>query len=301
MRRILMMVVLVLFAAAAWATPSVEEVQAEVARGNYSSAEKMMQEVVAADPGSARAHYVYAEILAHVGYFDQAAEQARQARQIAPDLGFAQPERFRAFEQLLEREQHAAPHSPAAQSRGMGAAAMKRTAAGSTGGIPAWAWGIGALLLASMLWRAFSARPRAASLPTGLPVAAPAGPASVGFGVQPPATGYGPNAGPPAAASGMLGTGLAAAGGVAAGMRVERLLDERGMPVATGGSAPGGGSGFDPRFASGALEADPAASELEQRPIDFGSGDEWNGGATDSGMDGGLDLGGGDDGGNGGW
>jgi tetratricopeptide (TPR) repeat protein len=301
MKRILIMVVLVLVAVTAWAIPSVETVQAEVGRGNYAQAENMMREVVAADPGSARAHYIYAEILAHLGHFDQAAQQAGQARQIAPDLGFTQPERFRAFEQLLERERRAALHSPAAQSRAMGAPAMQPPARGGNGGVPGWAWGLGAVALASMLWRAFSPGPRGASMPAELPVAGPAGPGPAGYGPSPPATAYGPNAGPAAAGSGLLGTGLAAAGGVAAGMLVEKLLDERGMPVASGGSASGGGNGFEPRIMSGAPETDPAASELEQRPVDFGSGEEWNGGATDSGMDSGLDLGGGDDGGNGGW
>jgi hypothetical protein len=300
MKRILVMMVLVLLAATAWALPSVEAVQAEVARGNYAQAENMMHDVIAARPGSARAHYVYAEILAHDGHFDQAAQELRVARRIAPDLAFTQPERFRAFEQELEREQRAATGSPAVQSRAMGAPGLQQRV-GHGGGIPGWGWAIAAAALAALFWRGFSARPRAASMPPAFPVAGPAGPATTaGNGAPLPATGYGPSAGASGAGSGMLGTGLAAAGGVAAGMLVEKLLDERGAPGGSGASALGAGSGFAPGFTSGGPEANPAAADLEQRPIDFGSGDDWgSGGIDDGGSGGGMDDSGG--GGNGGW
>ena len=70
----------------------------------------MMREVVAARPDSARAHYVYAELLAH-------GRQARRrpptkraaARTIDPDVKFTDPEKFRTFEAALLRAQ-----SPAA-------------------------------------------------------------------------------------------------------------------------------------------------------------------------------------------
>ena len=48
----------------------------------------MMQEVVAAKPQSAKAHYLYAEILAHDAKFSDAAAQARRAREIDPALSF---------------------------------------------------------------------------------------------------------------------------------------------------------------------------------------------------------------------
>ena len=49
-------------------------------QGGYSQAEGMMREVVDAKPGSAKAHYIYAEILAHSGSFSKAAEEAGNAR-----------------------------------------------------------------------------------------------------------------------------------------------------------------------------------------------------------------------------
>ena len=96
---------LALWSAAAFALPSFNDVESAVNAGNYAQAEQMMQEVVAAKPGSAKAHYVYAEILAHDAKFDQAAREAAQAQQIDPALSFTDPNKFRDFQRLLQREQ----------------------------------------------------------------------------------------------------------------------------------------------------------------------------------------------------
>ncbi len=71
-----------------------------------------------------------------------------------------------------------------------------------------------------------------------------------------------------------MGVGLAAAGGVAAGMLAEKLLheghDERGLPRDSGGA---GG------FAPGGFDDGSAANDLVSRDIDFGSGgNDWGGG-----------------------
>lgn len=92
---------------------------------------------------------------------------------------------------------------------------------------------------------------------------------------------------PPAGAgSGMLGTGLAVAGGVAGGMLLGEVLHNR----SGAGTAP-----LD-RVMPGAspLAADDAANALENRPVDFGNGGNWDAGGA-------ADLGSGSDGGGGGW
>src|SRR3954466_15626518 len=94
-----------LWSAAAFALPSTEAVQEAVRAGNYPQAETMMKEVVAAKPQSAKAHYVYAEILAHEARFAEAATQARLAREADPQITFTDPQQFRHFEQTLQREQ----------------------------------------------------------------------------------------------------------------------------------------------------------------------------------------------------
>ena len=111
---ILVALALAVWSAVAWALPTTQQVEAEVRQGHYDRAEAMMKEVVDARPQSARAHYVYAEILAHSGKFAEASEEARLARQSDPKLAFTDPAKFRAFEQLLQRRQAAAtPARPA--------------------------------------------------------------------------------------------------------------------------------------------------------------------------------------------
>src|ERR1700712_4743595 len=95
-----------LWSVAALALPSTSDVQSAIKSGDFPKAETMMQEVVAAKPQSAKAHYLYAEILAHDAKFTDAAAQARQAREIDPALSFTtDPDKFKSFERLLAREQ----------------------------------------------------------------------------------------------------------------------------------------------------------------------------------------------------
>jgi predicted Zn-dependent protease len=103
MKHFLVAAALASLAFTASALPTVSDVQAEVAKGNYVQAELMMGEVVAAKPDSARGHYVYAEFLAHEKWFAKAAEELARAKAIDPQHGFAAPEKFLAFEQLLQR------------------------------------------------------------------------------------------------------------------------------------------------------------------------------------------------------
>ena len=95
LKRLFVTVALAVWAFSAAALPSVDAVQAEVQKGRYAQAETMMQEVVAAKPGSARAHYIYAEILAHNKRFDEARRQVSAAREIDPALSFTEPAKFR--------------------------------------------------------------------------------------------------------------------------------------------------------------------------------------------------------------
>lgn len=256
MKRFLLAWGLALGSVAGFALPSVEAVQAELQQGHYAQAEGMLREVVQAKPGSAKAHYVYAEVLAHNGRFEMAAAEARLAQQIEPDLHFTQPEKFRAFEQLLEREQRVAS-SP-------GTLAQAGAPSQRSSGVPGWVWGLGFAGLAVLIWRLMVVRSQG-------PVAMPA-PAAAGY---PPgyAPGYAPMGGMPSAGSGMLGTGLAAAGGFAAGMLAEKLFDG-GHEARTSGLVPGM---FDD-----APMGNEAATQLEQRSIDFGNGDDWGGGGGDA-------------------
>ena len=144
-------------------------------------------------------------------------------------------------------------------------------------GVPGWVWVGGLALLAFVIFRMVSRRAMGMAQPAayGGGYAGQGG----GYGVQP---GYGQPGFGQAPGSGLLGTGLAAAGGVAAGMLVEKMLDERhdGYRDDRSGLLGGGtGGGWD----NGSGQA---ATDLENRPIDFGNGNDWGG---DAGGGGGSD------------
>jgi hypothetical protein len=289
MKKTVVSVWLFLACAVAWALPSVQQVQAEVQQGHYVQAESMMREVVDAKPGSAKGHYIYAEILAHNGSFAKAAEEAGKARQLDPELKFTQPEKFRAFESLLDREQKPAQRTQSSDLSFPAAAAPVAPAPSRSAGVPAWMWGAGLALVAYLLWRGFS-RSRASQAPRVAPGFAGAGgaptnafgtPGMGGAGV--PMSGMAPASSP---SSGLLGTGLAVAGGVAAGMLVDEMLHRH----------QGAGTDQLSGLQRGVLDSPPidnAANELENRSVDFGNGADWDSG-------GGADLGGGGSDG-GGW
>lgn len=282
MKRILIAAVFAACAATAWALPSVDAVRTEVAQGHDARAEEMIREVLAARPDSARARYVHAEILAHLGRFAQAAEEATQARRLDPALSFTQPDTFKAFEAMLAREQ-----APAAGLRAA-ATALQMAPAGSSGGVPGWVWGGGLALLAVLaLSRLTSARqPAPTSGPMGAPAGWAAAPAAPGIGGMAAPYGMAPTAPAAGAGSGLLGAGLAAAGGVAAGMLAERLMKGHREPANGGwwGAAPSPAA-LEPFDDSAAA----AARELEQRPIDWGSGDGWGGSDDDKASSAGSD------------
>ena len=81
---------------------------------------------------------------------------------------------------------------------------------------------------------------------------------------------YGPVNPPMGGGRGMLGTGLAAAGGVAAGMLASELLHRNSGSVDKSLDHLGPNNGLEP-FGN-------AASDLEARPVDFGNGANWDSG-----------------------
>ena len=277
MKKTLVSLWLFLACAAAWAVPTVEQVQDAVQQGHYAQAEDMMREVVEARPGSAKAHYLYAEILAHEGLFARASEEAALARQLDPEIRFTQPEKFQAFESLLEREQRSAQRA-GTPNASFPIAAPTLPAQSQATGVPGWVWLAALGGVAFMLWRGF-ARSRATPAPGGSFGVAAAAPNN-GYGSA-PSGGFGgaaapyANAPPVPPSGGLLKTGLAVAGGVAAGMMVDELLHRR------------QGTGLDalPGLQPGALDLPPAneaATELERRNVDFGNGNDWDAGSTGS-------------------
>jgi len=265
------------FALAASALPSLDAVKAEVQKGNYAQAQTMMEEVVAAKPSSARAHYVYAEILAHNKRFDEAARQATTASTLDPAIGFTDPAKFKAFEALLEREQREAKAPASAALIAPSMAAPAAPAPERSSGIPGWVWMAGGLAFAALAWSAL--RRRALSAPMAMPMGGPA----AGYPAAGGGLGYG--AMPPQQGSGLLGVGLAAAGGVAAGMLAERLMEGGHHESMAAAPSSLNQDGLVPGMFDDAGTQSSAAYELEQQPVDFGSGADWADDASGAGSD----------------
>jgi hypothetical protein len=125
-----------------------------------------------------------------------------------------------------------------------------------------------------------------APVPMAASTSAPSPMAMAGASAAYPGTGYGHGAGAmPSQGSGLLGFGLAAAGGVAAGMLAERLMSAGSHESAAASAAPVGDDALVPGLFDDAVDQPSAASALEEQPIDFGGGDDWGGDISIGGLD----------------
>jgi hypothetical protein len=333
MKRLLTLICLLLFTQFALAElPTQAEVEAAVRASRYSEAQAMMAEVVKAKPASAKARYVYAEILAHNRQYDAAATQLREARRIDPATKYADPGHVQAFEQQLQRAM-AQAHQPGSLA-GTGAVigappaeAPARTAAPTTGqggqpaplrqpadnsgaahaaradaggGVPGWLiiaaiFGVGILVLRTVMKRQREAAAQATIYPgqvTGWNSSVGAMGGGMGAGNGYPQQGYGA----PSAGSSALRTGMAVAGGVAAGVMLERMLhgNEARAAEPSPSPSPSPQQHIDQTLPAPGLGTGGDDFGFERREIDFGNGGSWDGGSADAG-----DGGGGGDGG--GW
>lgn len=283
-------------ASAARTVPTANEVRAAVNSGDWPKAETMIKEVIAAKPDNARAHYFYAEILAHEGKFAEAARETHLVRELDPNLSFDKnPDTFRKFEREVDRAAAGPVATTSVQpqattaTREVPAPAVPVHAASS--GIPGWVWVGGIALVLFLVFRAVSRRAIANNMAGTGGYGMNPGMPQPGYGPAQP--GYGPGYGP-SPGGGLLRTGLAAGAGVAGGMLLERMLEGNRHDENIGGN--GGGGNYIPQGDNGYSQA---ASDLENRPFDFGQGgNDWSdGGGGGGGGDNFSPSGGGDDGG----
>lgn len=87
--------------AMAQSEPTLKQVYAEAQAGRLEQAQVMMQQVLVAHPGSAKAHFVQAELAARQGKTGQAREALATAEKLAPGLPFAKPESVQALRAQL--------------------------------------------------------------------------------------------------------------------------------------------------------------------------------------------------------
>jgi hypothetical protein len=247
------------------ADPNAHQIYLALKGGHVAQAQQMIEQVLRDHPGSAKAHFVAAEIDARASNFGLARQQLAKAESIAPGLPFASAEAVRE----LRRQLGQAP----------GAGLARSPSAHRHGSNLGWALLlIGGVIVVWMIVRrrmaaaSYTAYPGQA--PGGMPPGGPAGP--MGPGGYPPggAPGYGPGGG--SGLLGGLGTGLAMGAGMAAG---EGLVDHL-----LGGN-PGGGMIPD---ANAGQPIDPQVN-ADMGGNDFGMSDpgSWDDGSGDAGDDGG--------------
>lgn len=265
--------------------PTIHQVYEAAEAGKFIEAQKMMDQVLAAHPNSAKAHFIEAELLAKQGKFSRAAASLATAERLAPDGKFAKPEALQRLKAVLAAAPAAATARPSATPASYGQARQMAPVEQSSGMPWGAILGIGALvLLAVMFFKRKAARqlgPQAY------------GPGQAGFGGAPqyPNGGMPPQYGAPGgmpAAGGLGGLGGGIMGGLAtgaalgAGMVAGQALAHR----FTDGnqSSHDGGNHLDAGLTPGAFHDDTPPSGYDMGGSDFGVSDA---GDWDSGGDGG--------------
>lgn len=274
----------------ALALPSPKDIESAVNAGQLPQAETLLREVIQAKPGSARAHYELAQVLARQGRRIEAHEELLLAQKLDPSLKFASsPERFKDLlgkvsgpgggtaspsgtasaspASSAPMSTQSTPSSQAASSpSAKAAAAHPAPAPREDTGLP---WG-GLLLGAGglfLLWRLM--RRKAAPRPAAPAWGRPGGSGPMGTAQPGPYAGHypsGPSA--PAGGSGMGGAVLGGLAGLAAGYGLAKVLEGNEAHAQTPSSA-----SAHPDFGSGHLPGQP-----DYGAFDGGSGDSWDSG-----------------------
>ena len=282
LHRSLALLLTTLWAGVCLALPAPHDIEQAVANGQLPQAERMLREVIAEKPRSARAQYELAQVLAREGQHAEALQAIRAAREIDPDLKFAQsPEKFHAVAQAIEQQARPAAARPAV--------ANASPVAAPTPAQPTWLWPAlltaGFALLVLALWRRMQARPDLQ--PAGMGSYAPAD-APRGFGAQydprGPAAGYGNTypagypAPAPTAGSGVAGAVVGGLAGVAAGYALSKALEGHDHPATgTAASRPA-----DPMEDVGLVRMDGPDDGRDLGSFDAGAGDDWNNAGADN-------------------
>jgi hypothetical protein len=241
----------------------------------------MLREVIAEKPGSARAQYELAQVLAREGQYSEALQAIRAARERDPSLKFAQSaEKFNAVAQAIEQQATAPKASHAAPPAAVPMASPTAPVASSQ---PAWLWPAlltgGFALLALWLWRRVQAQPALQPQPAGMGSYAPEAPR--GFGAQYDPRGTAPGYGTaypapypaPSSGSGVAGAVVGGLAGVAAGYALSKALEGHDHPASAGL----GQRTANPMEDTGLVRMDtPASSGADFGSFDAGTGDDWD-------------------------
>jgi tetratricopeptide (TPR) repeat protein len=280
---ILTLVLLALTSVAASAEDTPKDIQALIARGDYSGAETALRQTISEHPTSAKAHYILAEVLAHEGNIGEAKTEATKAATLDPATKFTDPAKFQHFQHELD----AALAPPSARPAAVAPARFTepqpaaRTEAGGQSHMTGWL--IGGVILVLIIFFLMRRRQN------------PNNQFGNGYSPAPPMNGgqpYGGNPGygnpgyAPPPSSG-VGTAVAAGlGGLAAGA----LLDEALRSHRDGDETRNAGaSGFGNLGPDSSSQPDPSAQaydDLRDDPIDLGNNDSsWDDSSSGGGGD----------------
>jgi hypothetical protein len=95
---------LMLVSGAAFAVPTATQIETTIQQGNWQKADSQLNEVLKAHPDSARAHYLYAQVLDREGRPADALAQLQQAKTLDPQVRFTDPGRFAETEARLRAD-----------------------------------------------------------------------------------------------------------------------------------------------------------------------------------------------------
>ena len=282
LHRHLALLLITLWTGVCLALPAPHEIEQAVANGQLPQAERMLREVIAEKPRSARAHYELAQVLSREGQHTEALQAIRAARELDPALKFAQsPEKFNAVAHAIE--QQARPASTRA------AAPSALPAPAPTPAQPTWLWpallSAGFALLVLALWRRMQARPTLQ--PATFGASMPQAPRGFGAEYDPrgPASGYGYGnpypASAPTAGSGVAGAVVGGLAGVAAGYALSKALESHDHPASAASTATPRPA--DPMEDVGLVRMDSPGSGNDLGSFDAGGGgDDWGDASSDS-------------------
>ncbi|KFX61393.1 tetratricopeptide repeat protein [Paraburkholderia fungorum] len=94
---------LLFVSAAAFAVPTVQQIESAMSQGNWQQADAGLSEVLQAHPNNARAHYLYSQVLDREGRYADALAQVQQAKTLDPQIRFTDPTRFAQTEARIRK------------------------------------------------------------------------------------------------------------------------------------------------------------------------------------------------------
>ncbi|KUY59798.1 tetratricopeptide repeat protein [Burkholderia sp. RF2-non_BP3] len=95
---------LMLLSSAAFAVPSLQQVEQSIAQRNWQQADTQLSQVIDAHPNNAHARYLYAQVLDREGRASDALAQLQRAKSLDPQLRFTDASRFAQTESRIRAD-----------------------------------------------------------------------------------------------------------------------------------------------------------------------------------------------------